>query len=352
VDAKKQKAAKRSIKIVNSGVNAAVFIAVILLVAVSLYALWDSRQVTEAASNTQYAKYMPTPSGSSISFDQLQEINPEVNSWLNIYGTHIDYPVTQSKTDNQKYINTNAFGKEQLSGSLFLDFRNSIHYTDFNTLIYGHHMAGGAMFGDLGNFSEKSYFDAHPYGDLFYDGVHHGLEIFAVAHTDGYNMAVYAPAITDPAAKQKYLDYILSIAKLKRDIGVSTNDKIVVMSTCNADSTNGRDIVVARIDSTTFANTFGTVEPDSVGIASAVDTLQAIWNQFPQGTLVIVWPLFVLLLILILVIGNRRRKKKLEAAPESAESVESTESMPQTAENLMPDSRTKSQTDSVEQTHT
>ncbi len=311
--------AKRAVKVVNSVVNAVVFVAIIVLVIVSLYAFWDSHQVTQAASNQQFEKYMPTKSDPSISFEQLQKINPEVVSWLEIYGTGVNYPVTQAADDNEKYLNINAFGKEALSGSLYLDFRNSPHFTDFNTIMYGHHMASSMMFGDLTRFVDKSYFDIHKYGDLYYDGVHHGLEIFAFVHTDGYNTRVYAPAIKGADLQQDYLDYMLSISGLSRDIGVSVNDHILVMSTCSDESTNGRDVLLARIDSKVFPNTLVNVKQDTGGVASAVDALLALWQRFPEGILVIVWPLVVLLLLLALFIGNRRRKKK--AADSALESV-------------------------------
>ena len=307
------KKAKRAVRVLNSGVNAVVFVIIVSLVILSLYSLWDTHQVVQAASNEQYEKYTPTEVSPQVSFEQLQRINPEVVSWLEIYGTGVDYPVAQSLEDNQKYLSTDAFGKEALSGSLYLDFRNSAHFTDFNTIMYGHHMASSMMFGDLAKFADQSFFDSHRYGDLFYDGSHHGVEIFAFAHTDGYNTTVYAPALTDGAARQHYLDYLGSIAQFQRDIGVSIDDHILVMSTCNNESTNGRDILVARIDDQTFVNTLETVTQDSGGIASVIDSLQSIWRMFPQGTLVIGWPLVVLLLLLILFIGDRRQRKKAAA---------------------------------------
>ncbi len=318
MSARSGQTAKKVVKGLNSGINAVVFMVVVGLVALSLYSLWDTRQVAQAASNEQYEKSTPDEADPQISFGQLQRINPEVVSWLEIYGTGVDYPVTQSPDDNQKYLSTNAFGKESMSGSLYLDFRNSPHFTDFNTIVYGHHMASSMMFGDLGKFSDQDFFDSHKYGDLFYDGVHHGLEIFAFAHTDGYNTTVYAPALTDQAARQHYLEYIGSIAQFQREISLSADDRILVMSTCNSESTNGRDLLVARIDDQTFANTLAEVKQDSGGVASAIDALQSIWKQFPEGTLVIVWPLVVLLLLALLFIGNRRQKRKTAPAARRA----------------------------------
>ncbi|MCG4817374.1 class B sortase, partial [Collinsella aerofaciens] len=74
-----------------------------------------------------------------LSFEQLKELNPEVFGWLTVYGTNIDYPVTQGK-DNWKYVNTNALGEYSLSGAIFLDYTNRKDFQDFNSILYGHHM--------------------------------------------------------------------------------------------------------------------------------------------------------------------------------------------------------------------
>ncbi len=73
-----------------------------------------------------------------------------------MFGTHIDYPITQTD-NNEKYVNTGADGEFSLAGSIFLDYQNSQAFTDFNSILYGHHMEKGAMFGDLENFQDEAF---------------------------------------------------------------------------------------------------------------------------------------------------------------------------------------------------
>jgi len=126
----------------------------------------------------------------------LQAINPEVFSWLTVYGTNIDYPVAQGQ-DNMKYVNTNAEGKYSLSGSIFLDYNNSKDFSDFNSILYGHHMQKKTMFGEIGSFSNQYFFDSHRYGNLYYGGKDHGIEFFAFIHTSAYDDTVFTPNVTD-----------------------------------------------------------------------------------------------------------------------------------------------------------
>lgn len=237
---------KKIVRIANSLVNLIVLTAILVLAAFGCYALWDSDQVYQAAHAARYEIYKPGIEGEGKSFEELQALNPEVFAWLTVYGTHIDYPVTQGG-DNMKYVNTNAEGKYSLSGSIFLDCSNNKDFSDFNSIIFGHHMEKQAMFGEIGLCTEQSYFDARLYGNLYFGGKDHGLEFFAFIHTDAYDSSVFTPGVSGKEMQQAYLNNLLMKAKYSRDIGITIEDRIVLLSTCSAESTNGRDILVARI---------------------------------------------------------------------------------------------------------
>ena len=101
------------------------------------------------------------------SFEELQKINPDIIGWIRINETNVNYPLLQAE-DDDTYMNTDAEGKYSLSGSIFLHCANKPDFSDFNNMIYGHHMEKHMMFGDVGLFADKEYFDEHPYGNLFF----------------------------------------------------------------------------------------------------------------------------------------------------------------------------------------
>lgn len=225
-------------------VNLAVLAVCLLFLAYGCYAIWDSQQLTQAADNKQYAVYKPADEDTR-SFEELQEINPDVFGWLNVYGTNIDYPLLQGE-DNSKYVNTNVDGEYSLIGALFLDYRNKADFSDFNSIIYGHHMAEDKMFGDIADFADRAFFDSHRYGSLFYDGKTRGIEFFAFLEVDAYD-DVYSPAVEGVENQQGYLEQIMEQAVYTRDLPVESSDHLVLLSTCTSLLTNGRHILVGRI---------------------------------------------------------------------------------------------------------
>jgi len=295
-----QNMAKKAVRTANSLVNFAVLAAILLLLAFGCYALWDSNQVYNAANAAQYEIYKPTVENEGKTFQELQAMNPEVFSWLTVYGTNIDYPVTQGE-DNMKYVNTNAEGSYSLSGSIFLDYENSRDFSDFNSILFGHHMEKQAMFGEIGLFSDKDYFNARLYGSLYYNGTDHGLEFFAFLHTDAYDASVFAAGVSGEA-RQAYLDGLLDKAAFTRDIGVTAEDRIVLLSTCSAESTNGRDILVARVTDELFDDAFKTNETDNTGTHATADGQPGI-----PGWLWTALAAPVLLILLVIVLYHKRK---------------------------------------------
>lgn len=293
-----------SVKFISNLVNYVVIVIIFLVVLFAVYAMWDTEQVYDKANAEQYQIYKPTVDD-SLSFEQLKNINPEVFAWINVYGTNIDYPVAQGEY-NSKYVNTSITGEYSLSGSIFLDSNNKKDFSDFNSIIYGHHMEKDAMFGSIDLFREKAFFDSHLYGNLFYDGKDHGLEFFAFVQTDAYDSAVYSVPVVEVVNQQEYLDNLLSTATFSRDVDVSVDDRILLLSTCSADSTNSRDILVAKITDELFSDPFYEEATNNGDIAS-VDGQSQIMIDVP-GWLFIVVPVVLIAVIVIVIICKSRKK--------------------------------------------
>ena len=191
--------------------------------------------------------YNPIEHHEEKGFYQLEQKYPDVKGWISIEGTHIDYPLLQSE-DNVKYLDHNAFGDYVVTGSIFLDYRFNANFTNFNTIIYGHHVPTGDMFGDIKKFTNKDFFDTHRYGTIYYNGEEKELEIFGILEVDAYDMNIYRPLSDNIEENQAYYQYLLSKATYKRDVSVTSEDKICLLSTCFVDVTNGRHILLAKIN--------------------------------------------------------------------------------------------------------
>ena len=308
-----EKIGRMAIRAADGMVNFFVLLLILLLVAFSGYALWDSTQLYNAADAAHYEVYKPSARDEGKSFGELRALNPEVFAWLTVYGTHIDYPVTQGE-DNMKYVNTNAQGEYSLSGSIFIDSGNRRDFSDFNTIFYGHHMEKQAMFGEIGLFAGKDYFDTRQYGNLYYDGGDHGLEFFAFLHVDAYDTSVFAAGVSGQEARQGYLDNLLRQAIYTRDIGVTAEDRIVLLTTCSSESTNGRDILAAKMMDRVYDNPFGPEETDSTGALAAIDRQINRLAGLPLWVWVLAIGIILLLMGMVMVCLYKKRRQLKDGA--------------------------------------
>jgi len=303
---------KGTIRLAAGAVNTALLIVIVALLAFACYSIWDTDQVHYAADAARYEKFKPTVEDEGASFEDLRAINPEVFAWLTVYGTHIDYPVTQAE-DNLKYVNRNVLGNYSLSGAIFLDCKCSPDFTDFSNIIFGHHMEKQTMFGEIGLFSDKSYFDARRYGMLYFEGQEHGLEFFSFVHTDAYDRSVFQADINGQDDEQKYLDMLLQKATLIReDVSVTIDDRIVLLSTCSEASTNGRDLLIGRITDEVYENPF--TETPTAPNRVPITSIDGLTGLFTQATLwvkliAIATPLMLISLIIITIRAFRKRKR-------------------------------------------
>lgn len=160
--------AKGFIRLANWLVDGLVLSFVVLVVLYSTYVLVDNGRVADEASSEVFESYKPDAEGPG--FGELQAQNPDVCAWIQIYGTGVDYPVVQGEDDDE-YLNKDAAGNFALSGALFVDYQCPRDFSGASTIIYGHHMENSLMFGDLDQYTSKTYLQQHKYGDLYYEEI-------------------------------------------------------------------------------------------------------------------------------------------------------------------------------------
>ncbi len=237
------------IRLLDGLVNLIALVLIVSAMLLSGYSLWDANQVYQAAEATVYEAYIPTEEDTR-SFDELRAINPEVMGWIRVNDTTINYPMVQA-LDNSKYVNTDVEGNYSLSGAIFLNCQNQPDFTDFNSIVYGHHMARNKMFGDIGLFTDQAYFESHPYGNLFFAGKDHGIEFFAMMTIDAYS-ELFLVCEDTPEARQAYLQSVYDHASHIREMDVTEQDHLVLLTTCTTSMTNGRNVLVGRLTDTIY----------------------------------------------------------------------------------------------------
>lgn len=213
------------------------------------YSLWNTIMIYRGAfSSNDLLKYQPTGDGpNSITLGELMKLNKDVVGWIKIFDTHISYPVVQGK-DNQEYLNKDVFGEFSFSGSIFLDYRNACDFTDSYSIIYGHHMEYGAMFGDVVEFKNDDYFQEHKTGALFLLDDTYKITLFACVETQEFDNKIYNPIVQGKDNLDTLLKYIKDEAVQYRDISLNHDDKIIGLSTCAEAGTNERVVLFGRLD--------------------------------------------------------------------------------------------------------
>lgn len=180
----------------------------------------------------------------TIDFDSLHAISGDAVAWLFSPGTKINYPVAQAE-DNVYYLHRRLDGTTASGGTLFADYRCAAGFSDWNTVIYGHHMKSGAMFGRLSDYRDPAYYAEHPAMYLYVPEKRYKLELIAAYTTD-----VYDEIFSVPASKERR-DEILARARRKSsfvsDAAVGEEDKLVTLSTCSYAYGNARYVVIGRI---------------------------------------------------------------------------------------------------------
>ena len=190
------------------------------------YSLWDSYMVNQGAFlSSDLLKYKPQATGetgeTNYSLEELIALNPDTRGWITIDDTHMDYPLVQGETD-MEYINKDVMGEFALSGAIFLSCLNSGDFTDPYSLVYGHHMDNGAMFSDVLEFLDTEYFERHQTGTLYSPGPDYD--------------------------NGPLLEYIRTTANQYRDIGVTSGDQIIGLSTCVDAQTTERAVLFGRLE--------------------------------------------------------------------------------------------------------
>jgi sortase B len=253
-------AAASAAKVANRLLNGLIAIFLVVALLYGGFGLWDTWMIYKNAGvDSDLLKYKPTASAdedaSNPTLADLQKINPDVIAWLTVDDTNIDYPVVQGES-NLEYLNKAVDGSFSLTGSIFLDYQNSRDFSDFYSLIYGHHMQGNLMFGEIPEFLKQKYFEEHTTGTLFLPEHTRRIQWFACVRTNAYDKHLFSPvSYGDEESRDELLDYIRQKAVQYRDIGVTESDQIIALSTCETASTNGRILLIGRISAGVRADT-------------------------------------------------------------------------------------------------
>lgn len=180
-----------------------------------------------------------------VDFTNLLNTNSETVAWIKVNGTIIDYPVVQHN-DNDYYLHHDFYGNATDLGWVFGDYRDNFSTFGYNTIIYAHNLINDTMFGSLSNVLTSSWqnnTDNH-YVKISTPTSNTVWKVFSV-YTIVPTVDYLKTSFTENEY-QEFLNMLTGRSVYNFDVPLSTNDKIITLSTCD-DAGTKRLVVHAKL---------------------------------------------------------------------------------------------------------
>lgn len=182
---------------------------------------------------------------SEMDFDALWEHYPDIVGWIQCEGTLIDYPIVQG-TNNDYYLDHLPDGTKNKAGSIMMDFSCDPSFSNDVTILHGHHMRNGEMFGQLYMFGEEEYYAEHPTMRLYTPKGDFDVEIFATCTVNGGTFG-YRTVYENQATFDAFVSKMIAASDFEIAADIKYTDRLLLLSTCAYDYKNARFIVVGKI---------------------------------------------------------------------------------------------------------
>ncbi|GMB10382.1 MAG: class B sortase [Candidatus Improbicoccus devescovinae] len=182
----------------------------------------------------------------------LIAVNPDIIGWLSIKNTSVDYPVMQSPGNKPNfYLDHDSNKKYSPNGSIFISGNEKFAENSKNTVIHGHNLRSGKLFGALIKYNNINFYKKAPVIKFNTKFGSSDWKIFAILKTNirPEQGKVFNYITSKFKSNSKFLNFLheLKIRSIY-DIPVKLNasDKILMLSTCSYEMKDFRTVIVAR----------------------------------------------------------------------------------------------------------
>ena len=199
-----------------------------------------TKKVGSSYSSAYYINY-------SQIFDELLKKNSDTVGYLSVNNTKINYPVVQAST-NSYYLNRDFNKRKNSMGWIFMDYRNDAKELNKNTIIYGHNIKQGIMFGTLKYALNSSWYKKESNQVITFNTPTKNMKwrifsIYRIPATEDYLK-------TEFESDEEYMEF-LNMLKNRSinnfNVELNESSKILTLSTCFSHTT--RHVVHAVLES-------------------------------------------------------------------------------------------------------
>ncbi|MGN0361981.1 MAG: class B sortase [Bilifractor sp.] len=197
---------------------------------------------------------MITPGEPAVDAAQESAKDPVINwelyrdmdivAWLIL--DDISYPVMQG-TDNNTYLHALPDRTPNYGGSIFLEAANASSFTDQNSILYGHNMADGSMFGRLpSRYTDKSFKD-HSFTLYLPDGTRHTYAFYSVLPTYS-GSEIYTCHFGSDMTFRRWQEKRRAESLYMNAAMPADHARFVTLSTCNGSAGTRKRFVIIGIE--------------------------------------------------------------------------------------------------------
>ena len=183
-------------------------------------------------------------------FVSLYKKNSDLIGWLRSDAVEdINFPVV--KRDDEYYMNHDFYGRENLSGTVFLDQAGSILPRASNLVLHGHNMKNGSMFGKLSRYLDSAFLKAQPmftFSTLYEsaDYVPYAVSIASIDPNSGMYAEFAHSEFTDDAQMLAYAARLSALSVFNLPVDVRADDRLLTLATCHGPADSERLIIALR----------------------------------------------------------------------------------------------------------
>lgn len=182
---------------------------------------------------------------SALDFETLWQTCPDVVGWIQLEGEWLDYPVVQGE-DNEFYLNHLPNGWMNEAGSIMMDAACNANFSSELTILHGHHMNRGSMFGNLDKYRDEQFYLEHPTLRLYTPDGDFDVELIAAWTLDGMEFGYPTQFATD-GEFEVFLQQARENSTFVSDVQVERGDRLLMLSTCAYDFRYARFTVLGKI---------------------------------------------------------------------------------------------------------
>ena len=187
---------------------------------------------------------------SPVDFDAAWAVNEDIIAWLYIPGIHLSYPIVMDPEDNTYYLTHDAERNSSSAGAIFIEDYNHPDFRDMCTVVYGHRMYDGDMFGTLQqSYSDRENLDKNQYIAVYLPDREIYYQVFAAMPYNNLHILYYND-FEDQLSFRKFIDSIYAVSGMDA-VTVSEHepvygDRLLILSTCLWGDKNSRYLVLAK----------------------------------------------------------------------------------------------------------